>query len=422
MKKLLVVFLVLALVGPAMADDALDASGSMRVEAYSISNSDFTDSDASDLNYWDQRFRLQLKMTPADGVSAVLRTDITEDTWGKLNGTNRPGLAVGTTATDGDPAVTSASAANGILMIDRAYLSIDKSIVNITGGLNTFNLGQGFAYNNQSQGIQLTVKTPLTVRVGLTKESENGSNADSEDTVPDSQDTDTYFAELGFKNDMMSINVFYGAVIDGRDGDQFEPNVIGATYQGNVGPVKVVAELDFFGGDDGAGGDLVGTQFYGEASMALSDQLTVGTHLVYAMGSDDASETVITNVTTFADYIYPDYYLPHHGPGSLQPLGDGFSVGPNQGAIGIGPYVTYKAMDDLTVAAKVIYLAKAEDAIDPTVEIDSALFYSVGVSWALAPKAALDFGYTGTSVNEGEDFAGDVETYGAFGAILSVSF
>jgi hypothetical protein len=99
MKKLLVVLMVLAFVAPAMADDTLDASGSMRVEAYSISNNGFGDDDSQDLDYWDQRFRMQLRFTPADGVSATVRTDITEDTWGKLQGNTsgdgfRPGLAV----------------------------------------------------------------------------------------------------------------------------------------------------------------------------------------------------------------------------------------------------------------------------------------------------------------------------------------
>jgi hypothetical protein len=90
MKKLLVVLMVLAFVAPAMADDTLDASGSMRVEAYSISNNGFGDDDSQDLDYWDQRFRMQLRFTPADGVSATVRTDITEDTWGKLQGSTTP--------------------------------------------------------------------------------------------------------------------------------------------------------------------------------------------------------------------------------------------------------------------------------------------------------------------------------------------
>jgi hypothetical protein len=63
MKKLLVVLMVLAFVAPAMADDTLDASGSMRVEAYSISNNGFGDDDSQDLDYWDQRFRMQLRFT-----------------------------------------------------------------------------------------------------------------------------------------------------------------------------------------------------------------------------------------------------------------------------------------------------------------------------------------------------------------------
>jgi hypothetical protein len=428
MKKLLVVLMVLAFVAPAMADDTLDASGSMRVEAYSISNNGFGDDDSQDLDYWDQRFRMQLRFTPADGVSATVRTDITENAWGRLQGSDtsfdgfRPGLAVSPTGT------TTAGGANGILMIDRAYLSIDKGMVNINAGLNTFNLGNGHAYNNQGQGIQVTVKTPLVIRLGYTKESENGSNSDKEDA---NKDIDTMFADLGFKNDMMAVNVFYGAVTDGRSGDNPEPNVIGAIYKGAIGPVNLMAELDVFGGKAGPGVDYTGTQFIADASMKLSDALTLGSHVIYAAGNKDDDKQTITAVVDFADVVYQDAVLPQNGPGSLQPLGssDLFDVtnadstaASGQGAMGIAPYVKFQVMDDLMLAAHVAYLAKAEDAADPTIEIDSAFYYGIGASWALAPSAKLDFGYTAASLSEGSDFVGDLETYSAFGAILSVSF
>jgi hypothetical protein len=167
MKKLLVVLMVLAFVAPAMADDTLDASGSMRVEAYSISNNGFGDDDSQDLDYWDQRFRMQLRFTPADGVSATVRTDITEDTWGKLQGGHRRRRRFPSGPGCHDTGTTTAGGANGILMIDRAYLSIDKGMVNINAGLNTFNLGNGHAYNNQGQGIRSPLK-PLWSSVLVT--------------------------------------------------------------------------------------------------------------------------------------------------------------------------------------------------------------------------------------------------------------
>jgi hypothetical protein len=424
MKKLLVVLMVLAFVAPAMADDTLDASGSMRVEVYSVSNSDLSDNDTADLEYWDQRFRMQLRFTPADGVSATVRTDITEDTWGKLQGAGtgnvgdgwRPGLSGAT-----------AGGANGILMIDRAYLSIDKGMVNINAGLNTYNLGNGHAYNNQGHGIQVTIKTPLVIRLGYTKEWEGGSNTDSDGF----EDIDSMFADLGFKNDMMAVNVFYGAVTNGQTGDNPEPNVIGAIYKGAIGPVNLMAELDVFGGKAGPDVDYTGTQFIADASMKLSDMLTVGSHVVYAAGNKDDDKQTITAVIDFADVVYQDAVLPQNGPGSLQPLGssDLFDVTPasstaasGQGAMGIAPYVKFQVMDELMLAAHVAYLVKAEDAADPAFEIDSALYYGIGASWALAPNAKLDFGYTAATLSEGDDFVGDLETYSALGAILSVSF
>jgi hypothetical protein len=137
--------------------------------------------------------------------------------------------------------------------------------------------------------------------------------------------------------------------------------------------------------------------------MKLSDALTLGSHVIYAAGNKDDDKQTITAVVDFADVVYQDAVLPQNGPGSLQPLGssDLFDVtnadstaASGQGAMGIAPYVKFQVMDDLMLAAHVAYLAKAEDAADPTIEIDSAFYYGIGASWALAPSAKLDFGYT----------------------------
>ena len=88
MKKLLVVFLVLAFAAPVipvMADDTLELSGSMRVRAWSDTNSNYSDDDNRDLAYWDQRLRMQGVINAADGVKAVFRVDLAEDTWGSAN-------------------------------------------------------------------------------------------------------------------------------------------------------------------------------------------------------------------------------------------------------------------------------------------------------------------------------------------------
>lgn len=412
MKKFLVLLIVLAFVAPAMADDTLDVSGQMRVEAYTINNSDFTDADASSLAYWDQRLRLQMKIKPNDAAMAVLRTDITEGTWGAWQ--NRPDAGT-----------------NGLLMIDRAYLSIDSGMVNITGGLNAYNLGNAIVYNNQGQGIQFTIKTPATIRLGITKENENGSTADVEDDVvdtvaTDTQDTDTQFLDVGFKNGGMSVNVFYAALVDGRAGNQETRDVMGVQYKNSFGAVSLNAELDMLGGEDAAGNTLTGTQLYAKVTMKASDQLTIGSHIAYAAGTDAADETQITYVNKFGDFGVAYDVLWHQWPGAFDPFAswdnDMFMTGANQGAISIAPFATFKVNDGLNVGAQLIYMMAGGDSADTTADVDSQMLLGLGGRYNLAPSANLDFGYTMASKTAGSDNDTEYEGYSGYGAIVSVGF
>ena len=418
MKKFLVLLIVLAFVAPAMADDTLDVSGQMRVEAYTINNSAFSDADDDDLAYWDQRLRLQMKIKPNDAAMAVLRTDITEGTWGAWQ--NRPDAGT-----------------NGLLMIDRAYLSIDSGMVNITGGLNAYNLGNAIVYNNQGQGIQFTIKTPATIRLGITKENENGYNADSEETevrdddgnitdYADAQDTDTQFLDVGFKSGGMSVNVFYAALVDGRAGNQETRDVMGVQYKNSFGAVSLNVELDMLGGEDADGNTLTGTQLYAKVTMKASDQLTIGSHLAYAAGTDAADETQITYVNNFGDFGVAYDVLWHQWPGAFDPFAswdnDMFMTGANQGAISIAPFATFKVKDDLSVGAQLIYMMAGGDSSDTTKDIDSQMLLGLGGRYNLAPSANLDFGYTMASKTAGSDNDTEYEGYSGYGVIMSVGF
>lgn len=447
MKKLLVVFMVLAFAVPAMADDILDVSGSMRVEKFNLTNKGFSKSDVADQDFWDQRLRLQMKFNPADGAQVVLRTDITEEKWGRFP--DRPGIgdsldseALDKLASSPPSSINAAratirSTSNAILMIDRAYLNVDKGMVNIKGGLNAWNLGHLIAYNNQGQGLQVTVKTPLTITLGLTKESENGYLADTKETQPapdgkldgveDSRDTDSYWVNLGYKMDEMAFDLYYAAVIDSRK-DRYEPSVIGAAFTGMIGPVNLKAELDVFGGNSGVSGeDLFGTQLWADASMKMSDMLTIGSQFVYAAGTNDSDKTQITNVNYFGDHDVIEDHIPTMGTGNHADPGNGlvFDVGGgnHQGAIGIAPYVIFKAMDDLSIAAKIFYNTKAADGAVEADRIDSWLFYAIGASWAFAPNTTFEVAYSANSVNESNKFVGDKpETQSTIGAVLTVKF
>ena len=425
MKKLLAVLLVLAFAAvPAMADDALDVSGSMRIEAYSISNEAFNDDDARDRQNWDQRFRLQLKMQPADGVMAVFRSDLNETQWSGSSDQGSSGAR---------PSFGTA----GEMMIDRAYLSVDRGMVNVTGGRNAYNLGMGHAYNNQDTGVQLTIKTPLAIRIGFVKESETNFGTDDpatthDETLSDDQDLgtediDQYYVDFGFKTDAFGINLFYAMQVDGDEDRAEEPTLLGAMGSFAIGPVNVKAEIDLFGGSAGSGAaerDYTGMQFYADASMALSDMLTVGADFVYSDGNDSTDETKIVGMprAVFGDYIYTDNRLGGPNPGEMEPLdNDIFSVDPEDadaGALGIGPYIVYKPIADLEIGAGIRYLMGNED-IDT---VDNMLIYQVGVTWAMAPSTQLQLQYVGINLDADDDYAGEYEDYSGVGLVLAVDF
>jgi len=409
MKKLLIVLLVLSFVIPAMAsaEDRLSLSGQVRVRAWSTNNITdlgidgiLPDNDDDKMEYWDQRFRMQAVIAPADGVKGVLRMDFSETTWGT------GGLEYGPRPTAGT---------NDQFQVDRAYIDVTKGIVNVKAGQQLIDLGNAFAYDNNSTALQVTVKTPLVIRVGMAKESEGGSNNDQ----TGNEDVDQYFIDLGFKNDMVGVNVFYAMQKDGNDRtatqSTSEPNLMGAMATFGVGPVSFLAELDIFGGDTGTSGattDYMGTQMVVQATMKMSDALTLGAHVIYSDGNNDADKAKICR---FPNANFGSQYYSDFGPFNtdIASLGDGDVFDPKDtgaGAMGGGLFTIFAPMPDLTLYGAAHYLVGMED--DLALYFDSGLDVNLGAEYTLVPNCtlAMQYHYVDASVGTNVAGASDPET------------
>jgi hypothetical protein len=413
MKKLLVFFMVLALVSPvvpAMAEDALDLSGTMRVRAWSKTNSNFTDADDADLAYWDQRLRMQGVINAADGVKAVFRVDLAEDDWGSENW-------------EGDRYSSEKE-----LQVDRAYLDVTKGMVNVKAGQQYMGLGSTYAYDNNQTGLQISLATPVAVRFGYAKIDEGFQvladdtevGRDDESSIG-TDDVDHYLIDVGYKSDAFSINGFYAMQTDGNDSGD-EPTLIGVLATFGVGPINVVAELASFGGEQSATVDYTGTQFIANASMKFSDALTAGAVLIYSDGEDDADQEKITR---FPNAFFGSMYFSDLGAfhTDIAPLGSDDVFDPastNAGAMGASLYGNFTVMEGLTLSAQYAYLTGSEDGTTTGDKFSNGYVANVSADYTLAPNATVAAVYLIADWETEND--AELESLSVLGARLQVSF
>ncbi len=364
MKKFFIIALALIVAVGFAADMAfagdLSVSGTMRVRAWSI------DDGTNEADYWDQRLRTAVTFTGAEGISGHLRLDFSEITWGDAGFTHRP-----SDATE--------------LQVDRAYLQVVQENYKIKAGQLFAGLGNTIAYDNNCTGLLVDIKNvlPVTLTLGVVKQAEGTTTADD--------DTDHLLANVAYATDAYSLNIFTAMQQD--DGND-EPMLIGAQVKTTVADIALNAELDMFSGDDGAGKDYVGTQLYVNAEKKINDQLTAGLDVIYAAGTDDATETQMTtlNAAVFADWCIMD-----RGPFNADiSLFDEMEPTANGGSMGAGVYADYAATEDLLVQASVLYLTIPEDAA----AVDSVMVFNVGLSYDLAPNTTLAVQYNMADFDE----------------------
>ncbi|MEJ2156962.1 MAG: hypothetical protein P8X96_16620 [Desulfobacteraceae bacterium] len=419
MKKLLVIFIVLAFVAPAMAADNLSISGGVRVRTWDRENySDFDDAGNDKSEYVDQRFRIQLNAKANDNVKGVLQVDFAELDWGSSTWT---GYRPGNTATNN---LGDANNSHDVLEVNRAYMDVNAGPVNILGGLFFTSVGQGQVIRNNKPGVQLTIKTPVIIELGYTVEGDEDRGA--------TNDEQNIHASVAYKSDKFSVEGFYGQQMTSWTATDNEDTrtVYGVNFKTMVGPVSLNSELAFFGGDnEQTSVDYVGTQFNVDADMKINNLIKVGVDGIYSSGTDDATEDKIAYIGD----VYGRLNRSEGGSGNNVFAGDLAPLGPfdvfdpfnnDQGALGIGVDAVVTPVAGLKIIGHIMYLTAAEDA--PTgssgyPNYDDAMVYNIGASYEFAPKAKVALFYNLVDADfEGTGVADDNASN--IGGTLTISF
>jgi hypothetical protein len=422
MKKSLVFFMVLAFMVPAvaaMADDTLDLAGTMRVRAFTKTDHDLDSDTDADEQYWDQRFRVQGTITPADNVKGIFRLNMANNVWG-ANGMDDQ----------------SSNEDEGGVDVDRAYLAFNKGIVGVSAGLQWVGLGNSVVYDAVHTGIVASVATPVSVTLAYFKVDEDQSGGTNKDDEDGNEDLDHYAINLGYAADTMSVNLFYATQIDSKDAvagghNKVDANAIGLQGKFVVGPVNINAELDIFGGTyetaPGSEIDLVGTQLFADVSMAMNDALTLGGQIVYSDGTDETDEVKLTHLTDDISTVFSDFGAMNTL--GISPLGatdifdadldgDGFADG--TGTTGLGIYVKYQAMESLTLYGQVMYATATEELDNTTGELDNLTLYNVSAKYTIVPNAHLSVQYGYFSIDRQDNV--DADPASTLGARLQIDF
>ena len=335
LKIMIVLLTIAAFAAPAFASD-LSITGQVRVEGYYIDAE--TDGAGDPEAYFDQRFRVNPVWQVSDDVKAELRVDFGEAQWGSagLNTIrNNPGNF-------------------GQMHIDKAYLKVDKEMFSISAGQQFFGLGNTIAVDHVGTGFIFSLNTPVTFKAMWTKVDENGSFTD--ESSLNTEDTDFYAADVGHVGENYSANLFY-AMLDDKSTDD-NRSVIGLAVDYNLEAFKIMAELNFYDGDNGAGTDYMGTQAYVDVSTAVSEAMAVGGFFLYAAGDDE--DIQITEITDWASWMPETYgYL-----ATMQYVyGETFNpFGLGAGIIAPALYATFQASDDLGFKAMAQYIMEEDDA------------------------------------------------------------
>ena len=385
MKKIILVLLAIMLLAPMVqAEERLSLSGQMRVWAVRLDNYKvdsnngidgvFNSDIDNDQSFFTQRFRLQPKITVAEGVYAHLRFDFAENEWGNDDWVNQARYV-------GD----------NELQVDRAYLEVNKEKYFIKAGQHLQAFGNYIAVDTNGTGLTAGLKfNPVTVTAVYTKEDENGSNIDNDGFG----DLDIYGLGVDFAKDKFSGGLFYATAINSQFNDAEDTkSVIGLHGKANMGKVDLTAELNYFMGDNGQSGaaerDYVGTQLYLDAKMNMEKGM-VGAAILYAMGTDKADETQISFLTDWGDFVPFSFGILDYGD-AWCPVENGlgvssFDMGGNAGVMAITVYGEGKVANMVILRGQLAYAAPEEDK---ATALDSIILINAGAEYEFATGTSL---------------------------------
>jgi hypothetical protein len=375
MKKL-TIFVMVALFAvmfsaPAFSEDRLSLSGGYFARGWHVDDGTF------DQDYFYQRMRVQAKIAVADDVTAVIRADMSEGTWG-LN------YATGSVAR---PGAQAGGSFRNAIDFDRAYVSINKEMWSLTAGQQYVGLGICEVMDAQLTALNFGLKfAPVNLNLIYAKQNESLATTD-EDTLG-TEDIDIYAANAGFKVGGFDSNIFFAMVNDDTAAEA-EPWGLGLNTSATLGMVNLVGELAFFGGDNAAGIDYKGLQFYAKGDSNVNDMVNVGAELLYAKGYDSAGDAQITSLTNW------DTFTPMGNNTPMDGWISGLNWNPfdpsNSGAGVMGLTLFFKAtpMEKLALGGKVGYFqTEDDDVVDGDV-----MTFNAWVAYEIASNTKVSLTY-----------------------------
>lgn len=319
--------------------DNLSISGSYHVRGQTVDTGT-----ANDEQRFRQRMRLFTTIKAADGVSAVIRADVADATWGSDFGNGpiaRPGAG---------------GSHQSKIDIDRSYVSINKDNWSLTAGQQYMGFGIYEVVDANPTGFNFGLNfDPVKLNLMYGKITEGAITADD--------DIDLYAATIGVPVGGMNATLFYATLRD-DNATKTEPFAAGAHIGGALGKVNLSSELAIFGGDS-ATVNYSGTQLYLKADSAVSDMVTMGAELYYAKGDD--TDTQIIGLTDWWSFVpfSNDTSVPNLG-GFFTAAYSGSSLfdpfGTGAGSIGADVFFRINPMEKLSLGGKVGYFTAEEDA------------------------------------------------------------
>ena len=394
MKKLLIValaaFFVAGLVDTGFAEDRLKVGGAYRARwDWSDNYTDFSDTTEDSANSFNQRLRLQWDFAVAEGISARLRTDFSEGTWG-LNYT---------TARGGNRPARGTSSA---IDIDRAYARWSTEMFNLVVGLDYLSFGaKEIGIDQQTTGIKFRLKLPVEIDLVYQMIDENGSTNDD----GANGDVNFFGAQGAYKADAWNAALWIAGITDDGAADD-SPILIGLSGGTSFGALALTGQFETYFGEVGAA-DIMGTQLWVEAKYNITPAANIGIEGLFALGTDDATEVQYTGLSDWGSWDPTDrgttmhtFYNPLGGIANVTTGGVGQSTimnpqfdpsGNSAGVLGFNIFGEYQIIEPLKIMGNFTYLTPEEDSVT---DLDSAMVLGVGLLYNWMTNTTLRAGYS----------------------------
>lgn len=379
LKVAVAVLVMAAMAAPVIAEDRLSLSGEMRTRMF---HTDYDNLDNTQ-TWANQRLRLGGKIAVAEGVSVTFRTDITEGTnWGDSS-------SFGTGADNPERSNGFGHARSGSQQQwDRAHLDLTKGMFHLRAGQQYLGTGGTWAVDTQDSGLSLDIVTGAPIKAFFIIDKDGASTSKS--------DAYLYGAFVAPKGDNFSAKLIAAGYNYSTTGtDLF---MLGASGSTNLGPVKLFAEADFFGGDASDTVDAFGTQLFVDASIAASDAFTVGGQVFYALGDDEDKQ--ITFLGNRFNGWDPMFDVGTSLSNEQITGGDAFNIAANNSAnanfnydlasAGMTAgrlYTSWNASDALTFGASAAYMTEEDDTV---VEVD-AVALAAGMVYKIMENTSIQW-------------------------------